>query len=92
MSEGRPSVAEGTVEERLARLEGLAEQMDKRLSDLREDVGGIRLEMHQRFAEVRQEMAELRQEIRELRGRFWWLIGIMLSMWVTIIIAILFKG
>jgi len=33
----------------------------------------------------------IESELRELGTRFYWLIGIIISMWVTIILTILFK-
>jgi hypothetical protein len=39
--------------------------------------------------------SEMRSEIRELRrdlnNRFSWLLGVQISMWVTVILALLFK-
>jgi chaperonin cofactor prefoldin len=66
-----------SLEERVARIEGVLEQADKRLNHLESEI------------------RELRGEIRELRGdlnnRFFWLLGVQISMWVTIVLAILFK-
>jgi hypothetical protein len=59
-----------SLEERVARIEGILEQVDKRLNHLE---SGVR---------------ELR---RDLNNRFFWLLGVQISMWVTIILAILFK-
>lgn len=78
MAERRDEVAERTLEGRIARLEGLVEGMDRRISNLRDDVNC--------------RLTELWQEIRELRNRFWWLIGILITMWVTIILTILLRG
>jgi hypothetical protein len=58
------------LEERVARIEGILEQIDKRLNHLESEI------------------AELR---RDLSNRFFWLLGVQISMWVTIILAILFK-
>jgi len=54
------------LEERMARVEGILEQMDKRLNHIEND-------------------------LRDLRSRMWWLLGVQISMWVTIILAILIK-
>jgi hypothetical protein len=59
-----------SLEERVARIEGMVEQMDRRLNH------------------IETELDELR---RELNSRFLWLLGVQISMWVTIILAILFK-
>jgi len=65
----------------VARIEGFLEQMDKRLNHLESEVKELRSEM-------RGEIGELR---RDLNNRFFWLLGVQISMWVTIILAILFK-
>jgi hypothetical protein len=59
-----------SLEERVARIEGFLEQMDKRLNHLESEVRELR---------------------RDLNNRFFWLLGVQISMWVTIILAILFK-
>ncbi|MCS7366656.1 MAG: hypothetical protein NDF52_02115 [archaeon YNP-WB-062] len=59
-------IMKSSLEERVARIEGILEQMDKRLN-------------------------HIESEIRDLRGRFYWIIGIQITMWVTIILTILFK-
>ena len=69
MEKARVQTNEGTVEARIARLEGILDQMDKRLSEFRED---------------------LTRRMDRLDARFWWLLGIQISMWITIILAILF--
>jgi hypothetical protein len=69
------------LEERVARIEGVLEQIDKRLNHLESEVRELRSEM-------RGEIRELR---RDLNNRFFWLLGVQISMWVTIILAVLFK-
>jgi hypothetical protein len=59
-----------SLEERVARIEGFLEQMDKRLNHLESEVRELR---------------------RDLNNRFFWLLGVQISMWVTIILAILIK-
>ena len=71
-----------SLEERVAKIEGILEQMDKRIAEFRED-------FNTRLNHIESDITDLRSEIRDLRGRFWWLIGIQISMWVTIILAIL---
>jgi hypothetical protein len=55
-----------SLEERVARIEGIVEQMDKRLN-------------------------HIKSELRDLNNRFFWLLGVQISTWVTIILAILLK-
>ena len=59
-----------SLEERVARIEGFLEQMDKRLNHLESEVRELR---------------------RDLNNRFFWLLGVQISMWVTIILAVLIK-
>ena len=59
-----------SLEERVARIEGMVERMDRRLNHIETELGELR---------------------RELNGRFFWLLGVQISMWVTIILAILFR-
>lgn len=66
-----------SLEERVARIEGIVEQMDKRLNHLETEI-----------RELREELRDLRED---LNNRFLWLLGVQISMWVTIILAILFK-
>jgi len=64
-----------SIEERMARLEGSFEQIERRLSTLEQDV---------------------RAGFARIETRFNWLLGIMLGtlipMWVTIILAVLLRG
>jgi len=99
------------LRERVARVEGIVEQMDKRLNHietelrgLREEFATFRKEVGERFEGLRKEIfgeiSSLRREVfgeisslrRELNTRFYWLIGILMTMWVTIILAILFRA
>jgi chromosome segregation ATPase len=65
------------LEERMAKIEGIVEQMNERLNHI--ETG---------FSELRTEMGSLRDEIR---SNFRWIVGIILTMWVTIILTLLFK-
>ncbi len=64
------------LEERVAKVEGILEQMDKRLSHIETELKDIREN-------------ELRDIRRDLNNRSSWLLGIQRSMWITIILAIL---
>jgi hypothetical protein len=70
-----------SLEERIARIEGILDQMDKRLNHVESEVRDLR-------SELRSEIRDLK---RDLNYRFYWLLGVQLSMWVTIILTILFK-
>ena len=64
-----------SMEERLARLEGLFEQIDRRLTTLEQDVRAGFDRMKTKF-----------------ETRFYWLLGTILAMWVTIILAVLLRS
>jgi len=71
-----------SLKESIAYLRGTVEQMD-RFSEFREYVD-------KRFNHVE---TELREEVRleNLEVDCGWIVGILLTMWVTVIVAILFK-
>ncbi|MEM4409633.1 MAG: hypothetical protein QXI19_12915 [Candidatus Caldarchaeum sp.] len=77
------------LEERVAKIEGIVTQMDKRLD-----------QMDKRLDQLTTEIAGLRGEMAGLRGEMWsnfkWtigsLLGILIPMWVSIILAIIIKG
>ena len=66
-----------SLKERMARVEGALERIDKRLNHLESEL-----------RDLRGELGDLR---RDLNHRFFWLLGVQTSMWVTIILAILLK-
>jgi chromosome segregation ATPase len=68
---------EGSLEERIARIEGILEQMDKRLNHIESEL-----------RDLRSEIGDLR---RDLNNRFLWILGVLITMWVTIILAILIR-
>jgi hypothetical protein len=57
------------LEERMAKVEGILEEVRARLNHLETEIEGLR---------------------REIYNNFRWSMGIMISMWVTIILAIIF--
>jgi hypothetical protein len=54
---------------------------------LREAVSRLNGEVTQ----MSRRLDDLSAELRDLRSRIWWVIGIQISMWITIILAILIK-
>jgi len=80
------------LEERLARLEGRVEELSKRVDDLRNDVNArfseLRNDMNHRFAELSKRIDDLRNDIRRLEdraeSRFKWLMGTLITMWISI--------
>lgn len=69
------------VEERMAKLEGAFEQMNARL-------GSLEAQMTARFGAIEARLNSLEAEIR---SNFRWLLGTQLTMWITIIAAILLR-
>ncbi len=65
------------LEARVARIEGILEQMDKRLTRVENEIVHLR--------------NELREEIRKIESRLWWIVGILITMWISIITTILLK-
>ena len=50
----------------------------------KEDINNLKLE-------IKQLEKELKGEIRRLDNRIWWIVGIILVQWLSLMIAILFK-
>jgi hypothetical protein len=78
-----------SIEERMARLEGSYEQIERRLSTLEQD-------MRAGFAGVENRFARMEDRIE---SRFRWLLGTtlgmwatVLAMWITVILAIMQRG
>ncbi len=48
------------------------------------------------FEQIERRLSTLEQDVREgfarMETRFYWLLGTMLAMWVTIILAVLLRG
>jgi hypothetical protein len=69
------------MEQRITRIAGFLAQMNRRLNRIETEFLGLR--------------ADLKEDVRALRDRmninFRWIIVVMITMWVTIIVAILLK-
>jgi predicted RNase H-like nuclease (RuvC/YqgF family) len=81
-------VERSSLEERVARIEGILEQMDKRLNHLESEIRDLRVYVESEIKGLRGEIGNLR---RDLNNRFLWILGVQITMWVTIILAILFR-
>jgi predicted nucleic acid-binding Zn-ribbon protein len=77
-----------SLEERVARIEGILEQMNKRLNHLENEIRDLRVYVESEIKGLRGEIGDLR---RDLNNRFLWMLGVQITMWVTIILAILFR-
>ena len=77
------------LEERLARLEGRVEELSKRVDDLRNDMNHRFAELSKRIDDMSKRIDDLRNDIRRLEdrfeGRFKWLMGTLITMWISII-------
>jgi uncharacterized protein YlxW (UPF0749 family) len=74
--------------ERLSRLEGKVEELSKRMDDFKSDINALRNEVIATRNEMNNRIDLLD---KKLDSRFLWLLGIQVTMWVTIILTILFK-
>ena len=75
-------------EERVAKIEGILEQMDKRLNHLESEIRDLRVYVESEFKSLRDVIGDLR---RGLNNRFLWMLGVQITMWVTIILAVIFR-
>jgi hypothetical protein len=81
-------VESSSLEERVARIEGILERMDKRLNHLESEIRDLRAYFESEIKGLRGEIGDLR---RDLNNRFLWILGVQITMWVTIILAIIFR-
>jgi len=74
--------------ERISRFEGKVEELSKRMDDFKSDINSLRSEVIATRNEMNNRMDGLD---KKLDSRFLWLLGIQVTMWVTIILTIIFK-
>ena len=80
------------IEERMGRMEGALGQMGERLNHVETAIGDLRNHVDTGLGDLRKEMSELRDHVDTKMDRnFRWTIGIIITMWVTIILTIIFK-
>ena len=76
-------------QQRVSRLEGAYEQVDRRLEDMHQSINGLRAEMDGLRAEMHQSINGLRTEMNsrfeEVNSRFNTLIVLIAASWVTLI-------
>jgi len=92
------------LEERVARIEGVLEQIDKRLNHIESDVAGLRAEIRELRGEMYKRFDDLREDVnsgfREMDERlnildrrfdsfFKWIIGLILGMWTSIMMTLI---
>ena len=81
------------IEQRISRLEGAYEQVDRRLDEmhqsingLRAEMNGLRVEMHESINSLR---AEMNNRLEEMNSRFNTLYVLIAASWVTLIGAMI---
>jgi tetrahydromethanopterin S-methyltransferase subunit G len=80
------------LEERVAHIEGNMGQLNKRLDSVEIAVVNLQRTVDERFQEVYRRMdAHHREAYWQMHTHFRWTVGIMFTMWVTIILTILVK-
>ena len=76
-------------QQRISRLEGAYEQVDRRLEDMHQSINGLRTEMDGLRAEMHQSINGLRTEMNsrfeEVNSQFNTLIVLLAASWVTLI-------
>ena len=81
--------------ERLARVEVRLDSLDQQCSDIRADIREQRAEIREQRAEIRELLAEMQEgirahqaEMRDVRSdankKFLWILGIMITMWISL--------
>jgi tetrahydromethanopterin S-methyltransferase subunit G len=62
-------------------------QLEERMAKIEGIVG----QMNERLNHLESELSSLRSELlQEIRGNFRWTLGLLITMWVTLILAFLF--
>jgi len=69
------------LEGRVAKLEGISEQISQRLNHLETVVEGMRKDLTSKMDGLRTEL------LARIDTNFKWILGIMIPMWITIILA-----
>lgn len=69
------------LSERMAKVEGILEQMSQRFNHLESRMASFESRVDSEFKAIRAEM----------NSHFRWMLALLITMWVTIIVAVLFK-
>lgn len=78
-----------SLEERMARLEGVVEGVDRRLDSIERRLNSFEDKMERRLESLDSRLDNGLRELRQRQDRFFWMIfAVLLPMWVTIILAI----
>ncbi|QSQ10531.1 hypothetical protein H0A61_02939 [Koleobacter methoxysyntrophicus] len=87
------------LEERVACIEGILGQMDKRLTNVETAVSNLRDKIDQKFEIANEKSDQFKTEINEkfdqLKSEIVrnnrWLIGIIIATWITTILTVLYR-
>ena len=77
------------IEQRISRLEGAYEQVDRRLDEMHQSIIGLRAEMNSLRGEMNALRAEMNSRLEEMNSRFNTLYVLIAASWVTIIGAMI---
>lgn len=88
------------LEERTAKVEGILEQMDKRLDRVEIAIVDLKNEfksdMEKLETSLKSDISKVDNRIEKLEAKtdsqFKWLVGIIIATWITAILIIIFKG
>jgi predicted nucleic acid-binding Zn-ribbon protein len=81
------------IDERVAKIEGIIEQMNERLNHIETDLRDLRSDLGTLREETKSEIRELRSSLtQKIESNFKWTMGLMITMWVSIILTIIFRG
>ena len=73
----------------MARLEGVYEQIDKRLGSLEGRMASLERKVDEGFARLRQDLTQAIDRVgQKLDATFRWVIGIILVNWITLMLTI----
>jgi len=78
------------MEERIARLEGINEQICDRLNSIERAINSRFDQMEARFGQIEGRFAQIDGRFAQIDNRFMWLTGIVIGTLITTILTILF--
>ena len=81
--------AESSLEARVAHVEGILDEVRSRFSSLEGRMDRLESTLNSRMDRLEDRMTALEGK---LQSNFQWMIGLMLPMWMTIILAVVLQG
>jgi tetrahydromethanopterin S-methyltransferase subunit G len=87
---GNP-MASDTLDVRMARLEGAYEQITQRLGTIETRLDSLEVRMETRFAGVEARFNGIDAKFNGIDAKFNWVIGILVTSWITVMLAILLR-